>query len=102
MLENYWSGGCAFDEVDAERKGITEKEQGEENEIKIRSQAEDGSMASTSEVNTDGSVPHARHEHRHFKWAPKFADVYRSVEQSEAGNDGWAIRQGYTRLVLSK
>lgn len=100
MLENYWSGGCAFDEVNVESKAINEKERGEENEIKIREQAENGSVDSKNQTKIHDSMIHARHKHRHFQWAPKFADVYRSVEQSEAGNDGWAIRQGYTRSVL--
>ena len=93
MLENYWSEGCAFDEVEVEGDGINEGQQAEENERKIREQSgqEDNSESKV------GDFKHARYIHRHFKWAPKFADVHRSVEQSKPGNDGWAIRQGYTR-----
>ena len=100
MLENYWDGGCAFDEVNAGTKAVDAKENDEGNEMKIREQAESGVVDNKNEIKSDGTISHARHNHRHFKWAPKFADVYRSVEQSEAGNDGWAIRQGYTRSVL--
>ena len=36
-------------------------------------------------------------KHKHFRWAPKFTDIYRSVSESEPGNDGWAVKEGYIR-----
>ena len=44
-------------------------------------------------------IEHMRFAHQHFKWAPRFKDVYLSVEESEAGNDGWAVAQGCTSVT---
>lgn len=44
-------------------------------------------------------IEHMRFAHQHFKWAPRFKDVYQSVEESEEGNDGWAVAQGYTSVT---
>lgn len=34
-----------------------------------------------------------------FARTPHFTDVYQSVEASEPGNDGWAIKEGLVRYV---
>ncbi len=39
----------------------------------------------------------SRHKHRHFKWAPKFGDIQKSIDASPPGNDGWAIHNSFTR-----
>jgi len=36
-------------------------------------------------------------KHKHFRWAPKFQDIHRAVDESEPGNDGWAVKEGYVR-----
>jgi tubulin---tyrosine ligase len=41
-----------------------------------------------------------RHTHKRFKWAPRLADVYKSVEEAGPGNDGWAVKEGFTRYGL--
>ena len=87
-LQNYWTSGSSFDETSA-----TEGDQdAESHEQEIRQIGE--------AVNGDSKVQGTRHEHRHFKWAPKFGDIQESIEAAPPGNDGWAIAQGFTRLVF--
>jgi tubulin--tyrosine ligase len=85
MLQNYWGPASCFEEVEDE----ADSEPGKE-EQKIR----DGAlMAQNGET-----APNATsHTHKHFKWAPRFSDVYKSVEESEPGNDGWTVKEGFTR-----
>jgi broad specificity polyphosphatase/5'/3'-nucleotidase SurE len=85
MLQNYWGPGSCFQEVEAE-EGSSEEE-----EERIRER--EGAPPADG---TNGlAVP--RHTHKHFKWSPRFADVYKSVEDAGPGNDGWAVKEGYTR-----
>ncbi|KAL8697460.1 MAG: hypothetical protein Q9201_007118 [Fulgogasparrea decipioides] len=89
-LQNYWKSGSSFTEVDAEDDGDPE-----EREAEIREQ----------EGQSEGGVnkeKHAQHKHRHFKWTPNFADVYQSVESSETGNDGWAVKEGLVSVTPLK
>jgi tubulin--tyrosine ligase len=37
-----------------------------------------------------------------FKWSPSFGDIWKTVEQSDEGNDGLAIRQGVTSVTPLK
>ena len=84
-LQNYWTSGSSFDEVPA-----TEEDQDpESHERDIR---EDGELTVDDSRNQI-----TRHRHRHFKWAPKFGDIQKSIDKAPPGNDGWAIAQGYTR-----
>ena len=117
MLQNRWTGGSCFTEVEApeedqgpeedeasirEAEGKEAEQQGSSKKRKSDETAEDGEEAPTKRLNgnhtNDG---HVRYTHKHFKWAPRFADVYESVEKATAGNDGWAIKEGYIRLVIS-
>lgn len=88
MLDNRWKSGSCFDAVDAEASGEDPSLQ----EQKLRQQGEKMLANGVEKVNT-------RHQHKHFKWAPKFGDVYRSVDESAPGNDGWAVKEGITRYV---
>jgi len=87
MLQNYWREGSCFQEVD----NVADEEVEEE---RIREGA--GGEAQGGERTEEGEHIHRT---RHFKWAPRFADVYRSVEEAEPGNDGWAVKEGHTRYV---
>ena len=87
-LENYWTGSV-FSEVPAGEDPLSSNAGNGENTLSKASQP----YAS----GTSGSPTHARHAHRHFKWAPRFGDVKRAVAQSEPGNDGWTIEQGLSR-----
>jgi tubulin---tyrosine ligase len=88
MLQNYWKSGSCFQEIEADDNdgdgGAVEAE------ARIREGENDGGKETTK-------VP--GHKHRHFKWAPRFTDVYESVEAAGPGNDGWAVKEGHTRYV---
>lgn len=81
-LQNYWTSGSSFDEVPADDE--EQDPASHEQEIREGVGAQDSSLSKG-------------HRHRHFKWAPKFDDVQKSIDASPPGNDGWAISQGYTR-----
>ena len=87
MLQNYWVRGGCFQEVEG---SIGDEDEEEE---RIR-EGVDG------EVISDGCEEAYGHRHRHFKWAPRFGDVYKSVEEAGPGNDGWTVKEGHTRYVL--
>ena len=36
-----------------------------------------------------------------FKWAPKFTDVKRTLEEGHPGTDAWALKEGYIGFVLT-
>ncbi|KAL8926303.1 MAG: hypothetical protein Q9208_003025 [Pyrenodesmia sp. 3 TL-2023] len=85
-LQNYWQSGSSFTEVEAEAAD----EDPEEQEARIREQEAMGQVGESEGNST-------RHKHRHFKWTPNFSDVYQSVEASQQGNDGWAVKEGLVR-----
>lgn len=95
MLENRWSSGSCFQAIDP----MMPVESPESRERKLRDEGEKG-------IPSDGPtgmapVRPSRLKHKHFKWAPNFTDVYKSVEESAPGNDGWAVKEGMTRFVNS-
>ncbi|KAH6608561.1 hypothetical protein Trco_001907, partial [Trichoderma cornu-damae] len=91
ILQNYWTKGGCFDAVD----GSADDEDLEEERIRQGPGGEvDDKMRSTA-------APKG-HTHKHFKWAPKFADVYKSVEDSGPGSDGWAVKEGQTSVTPLK
>jgi tubulin--tyrosine ligase len=83
MLENRWAGTSMFKAVPSE-----ESESAEEREMSIREGESDGPKL-------QGQTE--KKAHVHFKFAPKFTDVFNSVAESPPGNDGWAVINGYTR-----
>ncbi|CAG8972791.1 hypothetical protein HYALB_00007716 [Hymenoscyphus albidus] len=87
MLQNYWSDGSCFKEVEDEDGNAEEEEE------KIR-EGESGDKVEETNV--------TRHTHKHFKWAPRFTDVYKSVEAAGPGNDGWAIKKHYSSVTPLK
>lgn len=104
MLQNSWKSGSCFeiievpkedDETPSEEEAQIRK--GEEKLGRKELLKEDFNGGSGSE--TPNGQGHIRYTHQHFKWAPRFKDVYDSVEQSEPGNDGWAVAQGYTSVT---
>ncbi|TVY16486.1 putative tubulin--tyrosine ligase PBY1 [Lachnellula arida] len=88
MLQNYWGEGSCFKEVEDEEATADE----EEHMIRER----EGGSGETPEENV------TRHTHKHFKWAPRFVDVYKSVEEAGPGNDGWAVKEHYTSVTPLK
>ncbi|TKA82365.1 hypothetical protein B0A49_00106 [Cryomyces minteri] len=118
VLQNAWTGGSCFEEVAVEGESV-EDEEGEgpqEREADIRREESRGQQqhqhqqqqqqqqragveASGAGPTNRGQSTHARHTHKHFKWAPRFKDVYDSVENSGPGNDGWAVKEGFTSVT---
>ncbi|KAF2838367.1 sure-like protein [Patellaria atrata CBS 101060] len=87
MLQNAWSSGSCFQEIAVPE----EEDQGpKEAEAEIRSAEARG---------TETENEHIRYTHKHFKWAPRFNDVYESVKKSQPGNDGWAVQEKYTSVT---
>jgi tubulin---tyrosine ligase len=86
MLQNYWSQGSCFQEID----GSAEDEGREEEKIREGPGGEVDDKDRPQEESRG-------HKHKHFKWAPRFTDVYQSVEEAAPGNDGWAVKEGHTR-----
>ncbi|KAI9644689.1 hypothetical protein NHQ30_006715 [Ciborinia camelliae] len=88
LLQNYWGEGSCFEEVDGKDENADEEEE------KIREK--EGQQEEGEEKKVVG------HTHKHFKWAPRFTDVYKSVEEAGPGNDGWAVKEGYTSVTPLK
>ena len=90
MLDNRWSSGSCFEAIDAEASGegpdLQEQHLRQEGELK----ADDGGQS---------RAPTPRYPHKHFKWSPKFTDIFKSVQESSPGNDGWAVKEGMTRYA---
>lgn len=86
ILQNYWSSGTSFKEVEA-------------NDVDSNPEIREMEIRQGGEIGGDGPEE-PRAKPRHFKWAPKFSDIVQSIEDSPAGNDGWANKNAYTRYVV--
>ncbi|KAL8685979.1 MAG: hypothetical protein Q9224_005596, partial [Gallowayella concinna] len=91
LLQNSWETGSSFTETEAK----DEDEDPSEKEIEIR--AQEGQSKGG-----EGVGKKKGHKHRHFTWAPNFSDVFRSVDASEPGNDGWAVKEGLVSVTPLK
>lgn len=87
MLQNYWGPGSCFEEVEGSIADVEEEEE------RIREGVGGEVAPNGGERPKDGGG----HTHKHFKWAPKFGDVYKSVEEAGPGSDGWEVKEGNTR-----
>ena len=90
-LQNYWTTGSSFEEIDAESDADPQQQ-----EKDIRETGEGNRDRSVLADGFDAKHPKSS-KHKWFKWAPKFGDVQKSIDASAPGNDGWAIHQGFTR-----
>ncbi|EUC48859.1 hypothetical protein COCMIDRAFT_2314 [Bipolaris oryzae ATCC 44560] len=110
MLQNTWKSGSCFqvvevpseaDDKPADIEGQIRKQEEKlgKKELKSNSENAGGASGTDSGQDTPSGQPHSRYTHKHFKWAPSFKDVYQSVEESEPGNDGWAVAQGFTSVT---
>ncbi|EAA31142.1 sure-like protein [Neurospora crassa] len=101
MLQNYWGAGSCFEEVE----GSVDGEEVDEERIREGggADAETGDGGGGLEVG-DGKRDgrEGLHTHKHFKWSPRFTDVYKSVEEAPPGNDGWAVKEGHTSVTPLK
>jgi len=122
MLQNEWKSGSCFTEV----RVPEEEDWGpEEGEMQIRrsesmSLTQDGTSQDVREelqaeryanghvtepasnaqaVVDEDETDHLRYSHKHFKWAPRFKDVFESVQRAPPGNDGWAVREGFVSVT---
>ena len=89
MLQNQWKKGACFEEV---KSGDVVDDPASE-EAKLRRQESDDGGEGTATPRRDVW------RHRHFKWAPRFADVYESVLAAGPGSDGWAVKEGETSVT---
>ncbi|KAF2015011.1 sure-like protein [Aaosphaeria arxii CBS 175.79] len=105
MLQNSWKSGSCFQVIEVPEEA---DEGADEAEAAMRKAEEKqgrkelaggGGEGFESGTQTPSGQGHIRYTHKHFKWAPQFKDVYQSVEESEPGNDGWAVAQGYTSVT---
>ncbi|KAK4119313.1 sure-like protein [Parathielavia appendiculata] len=97
MLQNYWGLGSCFTEVDGSVDG---EEEDEERIRKEEGAAEEAGEGGGSDG--DAQSKPACHTHKHFKWSPRFTDVYQSVDEAPPGNDGWAVKEGHTSVTPLK
>lgn len=88
MLQNYWGPGSCFTEVAGSVDG---EEEEDEEQIREAEVSAEGGQEGVAAAKT------ACHTHKHFKWSPRFTDVYKSVDEAPPGNDGWAVKEGHTR-----
>lgn len=84
VLQNRWTGGSSFEEVEADAVGDAA-----EQERDIREGEPDG--------NDGPEQTGASRRQKKFHWAPRFSDVYESVKEAGPGNDGWAVKEGIVR-----
>ncbi|KAG5983809.1 hypothetical protein E4U55_007041 [Claviceps digitariae] len=89
MMQNYWQEGSCFEEIEDSAGEPDEEEE------RIRAGEVDGDGAKT-----EGSHDHGKH--KHFKWAPRLADVYQSVDLSGPKMDGRIVRDGNTCITPLK
>ena len=90
MLQNQWKKGACFEELPT--SSSVDDPATEEARIRRRESEVDGSAGSQTPNESS-------RRHRHFKWAPRFADVYESVEKAGPGWDGWTVKQGETSVT---
>ena len=83
ILDNKWRSGSSFEEVST--RALEEDPENKEKAIR--------------EDETVPTLTKGTDQKRTFQWKPTFADVQASIEESEEGNDGWAITRGCSRLI---
>ncbi|EQL02751.1 tubulin-tyrosine ligase [Ophiocordyceps sinensis CO18] len=99
VLQNYWAEGSCFQEIDGEVGDAVEEEarirEGPGGEV-------ENDSASGGKPSVGGESRKTGHVHKHFKWAPRLAGVYKSVSESEPGNDGRTVMEGNTSITPLK
>jgi hypothetical protein len=96
MLQNQWKQGACFQEITS--SGSVDDPASEETRLRTQE-----SRGGAQEAESGGSgAPANKWAKRHFKWAPRFTDVYESVEKNGPGSDGWAVKEGQTSITALK
>lgn len=93
MLQNQWMKGACFQELD--QTSTVDDPAAAEMQLRRQESAQGGE----SGISTPSA---SQWRHRHFKWAPRFTDVYESVEKAGPGSDGWAVKEGETSITAIK
>ncbi|RDA86665.1 hypothetical protein CP532_5059 [Ophiocordyceps camponoti-leonardi (nom. inval.)] len=101
MLQNYWSGGSCFEEIDDDDDAALDATH-EELLIREGPGGEAATAAAADATVVDKPAAPAGHTHKHFKWAPRLANVYKSVAESGPGNDGRTVKEGNTSITPLK
>jgi 5'/3'-nucleotidase SurE len=102
MLQNQWKSGSCFQEIEVpeeEDQGPEEAEMAMRKAEERQGRKEQGKEGDGSGVDTPVGAAPIRYTHKHFNWAPQFKDVYQSVEDAPPGNDGWAVKEGFTSVT---
>jgi 5'/3'-nucleotidase SurE len=96
MLQNQWKKGACFEEV--ESASMVHGPDAEE--ASIRRRESDAGAEQNGEGGEGAATPVGTEwRQRHFKWAPRFTDVFESVERAGPGSDGWTVKQGETSVT---
>ena len=124
MLQNEWKSGSCFTEVEVPEDGedwspdegemrirrsesvsLTQDVAAKEARDELRLQMEpnghwqgDDDAEAGKDHDAKGSG-HLRYSHKHFRWSPRFRDVYESVERAPPGNDGWVVKEGFVSVT---
>ena len=91
MLQNQWSSSSCFEAT----AGVVDDADTEETKLR-RQESREGEEEADGKQKGDEADKWAP---RHYKWSPKFTDVYSSVEAAGPGSDGWAVKEGQTSVT---
>ncbi|KAI7262899.1 sure-like protein [Hortaea werneckii] len=89
MLQNEWKQGACFQELPA----ASAVDDASTEEAKLRKQETRNESGTSTPAAESSKWPR-----RHFKWAPRFTDVYEAVQSAGPGSDGWAVKEGQTSI----
>ncbi|KAI6878351.1 sure-like protein [Hortaea werneckii] len=89
MLQNEWKQGACFQELPA----ASAVDDAATEEAKLRKQETRNESGTSTPAAESSKWPR-----RHFKWAPRFTDVYEAVQSAGPGSDGWAVKEGQTSI----
>ncbi|KAK4553934.1 hypothetical protein LTR86_009110 [Recurvomyces mirabilis] len=90
MLQNEWRNGACFQELP--KASAIDGAGAEEAKLR-RLESKEGSANGKEASGGD------KWQNRHFKWAPRFTDVYDAVLEAGPGSDGWAVKEGETSIT---
>ena len=90
MLQNEWRKGACFQELP--KASVVDGAEAEEAKLRRQESNEEGT---SGQATPDGE----KWQNRHFKWAPRFTDVYDAVQEAGPGSDGWAVKEGETSIT---
>ncbi|KAK1820657.1 hypothetical protein LTR12_004960 [Friedmanniomyces endolithicus] len=99
MLQNRWEQGACFQEVEGEAGSKVEGAEAEEVRLRRGEELGEGEAGSKEDAGSASAQQQQRWKARHFKWAPRFTDVYESVQRAGPGTDGWAVKEGETSIT---